>query len=71
MADSLEEDISLEILPMVTGYGDNTIVWEPEGIVPDSLDNATYSVTVSNVVVPEGNSRTFSYYVTIIQPPVE
>ncbi len=53
-----------------TGYGDNTIVWVPQG-VPTGAPSAdiTYTVTVSNVVVSRV-ARTFTYDVTIIDPDV-
>jgi uncharacterized protein YkwD len=52
------------------GYGDNTIVWDPQGI-PSGAPAAdlSYAVTVSNVVVG-GQSRVFNYTVTIIDPNV-
>jgi hypothetical protein len=52
------------------GYGDNTIVWDPQGIpagVPPT--DLSYSVTVSNVLV-SGQSRVFNYTVTIIDPNI-
>jgi len=52
------------------GYGDNTIVWDPQGVptgAPSS--DLSYSVTVSNVVVG-GQSQVFAYTVTIIDPSV-
>ena len=47
------------------GYGDNTLVWRPQGI-PDGppTDDTTYSVAIANVVVG-GVSRDFAYQVTI------
>jgi len=52
------------------GYGDNTIVWVPQGI-PTSAPSGdvSYTVTVSNVVV-SGKSQLFTYSVTIIDPDV-
>jgi hypothetical protein len=52
------------------GYGDNTIVWVPQGIPTGApTGDAIYSVTVSNVVV-SGQARSFTYNVTIIDPDV-
>ena len=52
------------------GYGDNTIVWVPQGVPSTApVSDITYSVTVSNVVV-SGQSRVFIYNVTIFDPNV-
>jgi hypothetical protein len=50
------------------GCADNTIVWEPAGLLlqPQAPDT-TYSVTLTGVVVA-GTTRTFNYEVTIIDP---
>ncbi len=59
---------------VVTGYGENTIVW-----VPDNLDASAYSqptapsadttstVTLTNVLI-NGTPQTFSYSVTVFDP---
>lgn len=59
--------VSLSVVSTQSGYGDNSIVWEPSGIVKNSPDDVTYKVTVSNVVV-SGAPKTYEYDVTIIQP---
>ncbi len=52
------------------GYGDNTIVWVPQGIPTGApTRDEVYSVTVSNVVV-SSQSRTFTYTVTVFDPSV-
>jgi hypothetical protein len=52
------------------GYGDNTIVWVPQGVPTGApASDLSYSVAVSNVVVG-GQSRVFNYNVTIIDPSV-
>ena len=63
-------NVALTLEAQAQGYGDNTIVWVPQGI-PTGAPSAdlAYSVTVSNVVV-SGQSRVFSYNVTIIDPSV-
>jgi len=63
-------NVSLSLETQAQGYGDNTIVWVPQGI-PTGVPSAdlNYSVTVSNVVVG-GQSRVFSYDVIIIDPSV-
>jgi hypothetical protein len=52
------------------GYGDNTIVWEPVGLVftPGAQDRA-FSVTVSNIMVG-GSPQTEVYNVVVIDPSV-
>jgi len=53
-----------------TGYGDNTIVWVPQGVPTGApASDLTYTVTVSNVVV-SSQARVFTYDVTIIDPDV-
>jgi hypothetical protein len=63
-------NVSLTMEAQAQGYGDNTIVWVPQG-VPTGAPSAdlAYSVTVSNVVV-NGQSQVFRYNVTIIDPSV-
>jgi hypothetical protein len=52
------------------GYGDNTIVWVPQGIPASAPSgDVSYTVTVSNVVVG-GKSQLYTYSVTIIDPDV-
>jgi len=50
------------------GYGDNTLVWTPQGL-PGGAPNpdATYTVTVANVLV-SGSPTQFTYSVTVIDP---
>ena len=47
------------------GYGDNTIMWEPQIQKPTRGKDAVYQVTVSNVIV-DGIARDYSYEVIII-----
>lgn len=53
-----------------TGYGDNTLVWTVAG-VPTTAPAADrpYLVTIDNVIV-NGNPRTYTYTVTVIDPAV-
>lgn len=63
-------NVSLSLEAQAQGYGDNTIVWVPQGVPAGAPSgDLTYAVTVSNVVV-SGQSRVFSYNVTIIDPDV-
>jgi uncharacterized protein YkwD len=66
--------VPVRLEQVVTGYGENTIVW-----VPDNLDASAYlqptapavdttsTVTLTNVLVG-GAPRTFSYSVTVFDP---
>jgi hypothetical protein len=67
MTDSSGAPITLVQNPVQYGYGDPTIVWEPTGIITGDSNDVTYNVTVSNVVVG-GDTRNYSYAVTIVQP---
>ena len=62
--------IPVSVQPVANGYGDNTLVWEPQGSLfqPSSLD-VTYQVTVSNILI-DGVRQEFAYQVTIIDPAI-
>jgi hypothetical protein len=47
------------------GYGDNTIVWEPSGILTNSPSDVLYSITISGVV--KAPKTTYSYGTTLIK----
>lgn len=66
MKDSNGGNISLDVLPVVNNYGDNTIVWEPKGINTNSSNDISYVVTVGGI----GNASltTYSYTVTLVKP---
>ena len=54
------------------GYGENTLVWVPDGLADNArwarpLTDTVYTVTVANVSVG-GEKRTFSYNVTVFDP---
>ena len=60
--------INLTILPLADGYGENTIVWDPNatfGSVP--LADTTYTVHLSNVLI-DGMYHDFSYDVIVFNP---
>lgn len=59
-------NVSLNILPIQNGYGDNTLVWEPSGIVTTSDNDQTYNVTVSGITGAAETSYTYS--VVIFKP---
>jgi hypothetical protein len=52
------------------GYGDNALVWSPQGLPGGApAQDTSYDVTVSSVMV-SGSPRSFSYTVTLIDPSV-
>ncbi len=64
-------NIPLSIKPVVYGYGENTLVWEPNvssGTRP--TEDTNYNITISNVKI--GNVfHTFSYQVIIFDPSAQ
>lgn len=69
MSDGDGNPLSLDILPIHTGYGDNTIVWEPQGVQANSSEDKTYTVHINNVNIG-GSLNDYDYSVTIIEAPV-
>jgi uncharacterized protein YkwD len=64
------QPLAIQVAPVVTGYGENTIVWEPPATVLAShaTDDAAFTVTIANVRI--GNEvRDFTYTVTAFAPP--
>jgi hypothetical protein len=62
------QNVPLTVRPVVNGYGENTLVWEPElsfGSAPE-VDTA-YSVVVRHVGIG-GAHYDFSYQVTVFDP---
>jgi uncharacterized protein YkwD len=60
--------ISVSVKPVVNGYGENTLVWEPNaafGIAP--MSDITYTVSIQNVLVGSV-SRSFAYNVIVFNP---
>lgn len=60
--------LSLQENPTVNGYGENTLVWEPNdsfGQAPTS--DIVYHVNITNVVI-NGQNHNFSYQVIIFKP---
>jgi uncharacterized protein YkwD len=60
--------ISVTLQPVVNGYGENTLVWEPDlffGVPPTS--DTVYDVTVSGVSI-DGVLHDFSYQVILFDP---
>ena len=48
------------------GYGDNTIVWTPQGINTTGNSDVVYTVTVSGVA--NASQSSYTYNVTVIKP---
>jgi len=68
MQDEEGNNIALTIVHQAnSGFGDRTIVWEPQGIETGSPHDKKYTVTVSNVQNAAQSSYT---YITTIIPPV-
>ena len=63
--------IALNRLTIANGYGDNTIVWEPQGLPGGAPESDTvYTVQIGNVKVG-AETRSYSYHVTVIDPEAE
>jgi hypothetical protein len=59
------------IQPIVNGYGENTLVWEPVlNIDRPPADDRFFRVSVTNVFI-NGSPRDFTYDVTVFDPGVE
>ncbi len=43
--------VGVTMLPLVNGYGDATLGWEPNGISPNQGGDVKYRITVSNIIV--------------------
>jgi uncharacterized protein YkwD len=66
------QNLTVNQSPVVNGFGENTLVWIPEGhsygeIWPKPASDASYSVTIDNVII-NGNPRSFIYTVIIFNP---
>lgn len=60
-------DITLTVVSKTdNGYGDNTIVWEPQGIITNSENDVSYTVTVSGITGAPQTS--YTYTATVIKP---
>jgi uncharacterized protein YkwD len=65
------QPIELQVAPLVQGYGENTIVWEPAAPVMAgdlSSGDLALTVTVANVRVGD-EVKSFTYTVTAYTPP--
>jgi len=60
--------IPVSVQPVVNGYGENTLVWEPELVFGSSpAADEVYTVTVNSVTI-SGQAHNFSYQVIIFDP---
>ncbi|MCX6271851.1 MAG: Ig-like domain-containing protein [Bacteroidetes bacterium] len=67
MKDGAGQNVTLTVISKTdNGYGDNTVVWEPDGINTTSANDVSYTVTINNVKVST-QSKTFTYTVTLVQ----
>ncbi|MHB9032020.1 MAG: CAP domain-containing protein [Anaerolineae bacterium] len=69
---SLGRSVPVKLEPVVTGYGENTLAWIPDGLTAGSTwprppADTPYLVTIRGVIIG-GQSRDFSYTVTIFDP---
>ena len=60
LKDTSGNAVPLTVLPIVNGFGDNTIVWEPDGIQTTITTDTRYTVTLENVII-DNEARTFNY----------
>jgi uncharacterized protein YkwD len=66
MTDNSGVAVSTTLETLTNGYGDNTLVWKPTGIITTSQTDLAYTVNVNNVIV-SGASQNFTYVVKICQ----
>ena len=60
--------VDLEQLPVSNGFGDNTLVWEPNGLsFGPAMNDQKITVTVKNIIINDVPT-TYTYDVTIIDP---
>lgn len=62
------EPVDVALTPAKVGFGDNTISWDVYNATPDPHGNdVTYSVDVSNIVMPGGLTTSHKYSFTTYQ----
>jgi uncharacterized protein YkwD len=67
-----QQSVPVSLETVANGYGENTLVWIPNGMSnsaswPQPASDTVYTVTISNAVV-SGASRAITYDVTVIDP---
>lgn len=63
-------DVPVDVQSVVNGYGENTLVWEPDATFDAPTSDETYSVQINDVLI-DGVSRDFAYDVTIFDPDAQ
>ena len=67
MKDKNGTSIALQLEELDNEFGDRTIVWVPEGINSNVMEDTVYSVTLEDVAV-DGELIDFSYSVILFDP---
>ena len=68
MTSSSGENLAVTIVSKTdNGYGDQTIVWEPTGVIKDATGDVSYHVVIDNFTV-NGVAKKHEYDVTIFKP---
>lgn len=60
-------DVAVRLLSRQRGFGDNTLGWEPVGIVPTAAGDVRYRVTIDGVTIA-GRSVSHQYTVVAFDP---
>lgn len=75
MTDASGNNINLNIIHKTSAggsyVGDNTIVWEPQGINTSSSSDVTYTVTVSNISGADKSSYTYDVTLVPVSSPAK
>ena len=62
------QGVEVVILPVATGAGENTLVWEPQtGFTNPPAADTRYEISVENVII-DGQTRSFTYEVIVFDP---
>lgn len=67
MTDAAGKTINVNTEQLKNGFGDRTIVWVPEEINTQSANDITYKVNISGVKLSTGETKDFSYEVTLFK----
>jgi hypothetical protein len=65
-------NVSIVLGPLVNGYGENTLVWIPQGVTgggawPKPVADTAYTVKIQNAWI-NGQSRDYTYVVIVFDP---
>jgi uncharacterized protein YkwD len=62
------QEIDVLVNPLLDGFGDNTLVWEPQvSISTLPTTDTSFQVSVENVII-DGQARSFNYSVIVFYP---